>query len=207
MCKIVAFFGEAGSGKDTLTNSLVKNYDFKRFAFSDELKRILSITYSIPIRYFNDRKLKDDSFPIPIFHNEMHHKALENFFCDHSNNPFVEFSEYKFSSPREMMQLVGTEIFRAADPLYWCKVIEAQIRDEERVVISDGRFEDERNWINLYNSQLILIKRNSKNGTKHKSENDFGNDDEYDTIIHNDGSLIGFVNNFDLWYFFIGRKK
>lgn len=206
--KIIAFFGEANSGKDTLAKILVKDYDFERMAFADELKKILSLTYSIPIRYFHERKLKDIPFDVPIFHNEFHHRVLSNFYENYAiPTKFPDFKEYKLCSPRDMMQIVGTEIFRHEDNNFWGKVLDKQMEDADRVVISDGRFKNEREWLKSKNAQLIRIKRSVDENSKHISENDFGNDSEYDIIIHNTGTLVAFTGDFKLWFTYVGRKR
>jgi len=205
--KIIAFFGEAGSGKDTLTNELVRDHNYRRLAFGDALKTILSETYAIPIRYFNDRTLKDAHFDVPVFHTPLLHSHLEQFFNQYSTNKFVDYKEFKFSSPREMMQLVGTEIFRESDSAIWCKILESKLHDGGKVVISDGRFIDERIWLRKNGAKLIRILRPTKQLMTHKSENDLGKLDEYDIIINNDSSYVEFIGNFNLWYIFIGSRN
>jgi dephospho-CoA kinase len=63
MVRIVILCGWRGSGKDTVAEYLVKNNNYMRLAFADELKQELSNKYSIPLFYFNDRTLKEKKLP------------------------------------------------------------------------------------------------------------------------------------------------
>ena len=57
--KIILLAGEAGSGKDTFADYLVKKYNFKKISFGEEMKIQCSKKFNIPIEFFHDRSKKD----------------------------------------------------------------------------------------------------------------------------------------------------
>jgi len=60
---IVILRGFSGAGKDTVGQILVDEYRFKRCAFADSLKVIVSQTYGIPLGWLHDQKKKQELAP------------------------------------------------------------------------------------------------------------------------------------------------
>ena len=98
-----------------------------------------------------------------------------------------------FRTTRELLQFVGTEICRKISVSYHIDVLQMQLeRDPGNWVITDARFPNERKMLKeSFGATLIRIKRPgiiSINGD-HESEKSLGNDDEYDVVFMNEGTI------------------
>jgi len=108
-----------------------------------------------------------------------------------------------FSTPRELLQFVGTDLIRECiNPYFWCKVLDESIKNETKVIVTDVRFFEERQYIQAKKGALIRIDRAlSNNGTdSHKSETSLGNDNEYNFLIRNNGSIEDLRERLDVLY-------
>jgi hypothetical protein len=101
-----------------------------------------------------------------------------------------------FSSIRDMLQFVGTDILRdMVDENYHYDSVARVIHNDKlhSVVVSDCRFKNERNNLkSQFKAITMLVVRPSleKNATSgHASETSLGSVEEYDHVIINDGSL------------------
>jgi len=103
-------------------------------------------------------------------------------------------------SPRELMQIVGTNLIRDQfDKDFFVKSLRKKILEEsfERVIVSDIRFLNEVKMIEDLGGIVYRVKRNSiKNEDSHCSENDLDNK-EFITI-QNNTSLNELYNKIDI---------
>ena len=136
--RVIGLNGPIGCGKDTLADVMIAEHGFVRMSFADALRAAASIIYHIPMDYFLDRNLKEEPLP-------------------HMNG----------MSPRKVLQLMGTEVCRGIREDIWARRlvirIAAQgtnITGEQRVVISDVRFQNEADLVrSLPNGQIGRITR------------------------------------------------
>ena len=78
--KIVALSGWKGSGKDTLANYLVDRYGFKRLAFADPLKDMVSEEYGIPRSHLDDPAFKEKPIlSLPISPRDAFSRHIHDF--------------------------------------------------------------------------------------------------------------------------------
>lgn len=100
-------------------------------------------------------------------------------------------------SPRELMQLLGTEWGRhQVHPQLWLLLAEMNLANHLEVsphargfVISDVRFENEADWIRAKGGIVVHLHRPDAPGvTAHSSESGIAVCDN-DLVIHNDGTL------------------
>lgn len=145
---VISLHGLPGVGKDTIADHLVKHYSFWRIAFADALKKEISDSYfNAPVALFNDRRTKAEPTP-----------RLRLADCNHK--PFIDWylstrdGEYEFAlmgagfysqprSPRWLMQQWGTGYRRSQDNQYWIKRLTENFPANERVVITDVRYDNE----------------------------------------------------------------
>jgi hypothetical protein len=116
--------------------------------------------------------------------------------------PFQQ-KEYKsFETPRKLLQFVGTDLIRdCISPYFWCKVLDEAIKNDNKVVITDVRFFEEREYVKVKRGTLVKIERGdqvSKDG--HASENSLGGNNEYHFLIRNNGTVPQLLERLDAIY-------
>ena len=168
---IVCLSGRARVGKDTLGKILQDKFKENYFimAYADALKRKCRDDFSLSrAQLYGDLKeVEDERYPR---------------------------SDGSCWTPREILQHIGTEAYRAVDDAFWVQQVFKYIdRNElENVIITDGRFPDEIEAVKERGGIHIRIQRNHDlevHGTSHASETSLENVDNADYIISNDGSI------------------
>jgi hypothetical protein len=112
-------------------------YGFRQYSFADPVKKAAAIAFGISQDYFRIRELKEEAHP------------------------------YWNLSPRQMAQLVGTEMFRSViSDDFWIRRLELQLmhdfdsHSDVCAIVSDVRFQNEADWIvNKMNGILVEITR------------------------------------------------
>lgn len=202
--RIIGLVGAYKSGKDTVGQYIVDNYNGTRYAFADKLKKVCSDVFGIPLESFNDPALKDEfttltcirckecgSFNIRIQDSYLA-KCLR---CD-LIGPTHTWST--FWTHRNILQYIGTEGFRTVSPLTWVNFVEraivaASVQDADAVaVITDVRFREEADMVWKHGGEIWRIKRPGF-GTDVAHQSEQGEtaipDAEVQAIILNDGTL------------------
>lgn len=184
---VVGITGRKRSGKDTLGKHLIDNYNFTRLAFADTLKEACKEVFG----FTNEQVYGDDLKEV--------------------------IDPYWGYTPREVLQKVGTELFRNAinqeDVLpkigkdIWVRCVERKILklakedpNKRRFVITDMRFPNELKFImnSPFNSITIKVVRKSVmvQGNLHASEAMIDSF-QCQWTIPNDESLEQFYINVD----------
>lgn len=157
---VIGISGKAHSGKDTLANILVSNYGFVSIAFADKLKRMVRKHYGF---------------------------KTEELWCDE-----------KSEEVRRVLQGTGQIVKVLQGNHYWVRKLQERILYESliketwnnRVVISDVRFSEEKEFIERCGGLHIDIVRPDKRKVEfrpdHISEQDILN---WDYQIKNDNTL------------------
>ena len=96
-------------------------------------------------------------------------------------------------SPRELYQLLGTDVARSIDVNVWVKGAEIfkQENTGRSIVITDVRFSNEAYWIRNNGGVVIFLESKTRGiheHTGHSSENGLTGED-VDLIIENDGTI------------------
>lgn len=146
---ILGICGLQSSGKDTIGNYLIKNYQFKKFSFAEVLKDIISILFN-----WDRNKLEGLSVEDRIWREN-----IDEWWSKELNIP--EFS------PRYAMRFIGTDLFRTyfRDDI-WVKILKKKITEislYKNVVITDCRFPNEINMIKSSGGKIIHLYRNIPN--------------------------------------------
>lgn len=177
--QLILLIGNIGVGKSTVASILVKKFGFTEKTFAEPLKN-----FAISIGFD----------PHQVYGTQ---------------NQKLEINNFWGISGREFLQKFGTEICRNSLPLVipdmkfnglqiWARVMERHINENEKLVISDGRFEDEAQLVKKYGGIIIKICRNcneeqknsgmEKNISNHKSETELNGIKE-DISINNNGTI------------------
>mgnify|MGYP001594321964 FL=1 len=156
---ILGLAGPAGAGKDTGADYLVEAYGFVKFAFSDALYAEVQQAFRLEDQsLLRDRATKDMP-EIRLTARQCEDPVFEQILlgaAEDRSPPVGEWGEHEFS-PRDVLQIWGTEYRRAQDPDYWVKkaaewILQTQLMGypEQRpqfFVECGTRFENERMWI------------------------------------------------------------
>lgn len=181
---IVGIIGKKGHGKDTIADYLVSKYQFHKLTYAEPIKKICR----------------------EIFH------LSEEQLIDHNLKETIDTRWEK--SPRQIMQLIGTDLFRKTfSEDIWVNIFREKAKqlllEEKNIVISDIRHSNElENLFTLSDNVLILqVIRNIKEEKedKHPTEQFNYNKDipihkinnttfeelylQIDSIIHNNNNL------------------
>jgi len=161
---LIGLTGYAQSGKDTLANVLVENYGYTRVAFADKIRDFL---YGI---------------------NPMVACSPTGYLQDLIN--LVGWDKAKQEPQvRRLLQDLGISARELIDENIWVNAALNKAIREDRVVITDVRFENEAVAINLMGGQLWRVKRVGVGPVNnHVSESEL---DGYkvDQIFVNNGSI------------------
>lgn len=155
--------GVIGSGKTSISNILVKN-EYKQYAFAGAVKDISAYLFNL------DRQMLEG--------DTSESRILREQIIPNTN-----------ITPRNILQKVGTEVFREFDPDIWLNVIRREM--DGKVIITDARFLNELNFARDNNIKTIRVIRPSLkiNENQHISETEHTLFRDYDYIIINDGTL------------------
>jgi hypothetical protein len=160
---IIGLSGYAQSGKDATANLLCLNYDYKRIAFADPMRHALQI---INPRLDSITRVSD---------------FVDDYGWDIAKkNPEV----------RRLLQVLGTDFGRKmlGDDV-WIKMAVRDLRQDDRVVISDVRFPNEADAIKKLGGTVWRINRkNNSPVNSHPSEHAMDNY-MFSHVIYNDGTL------------------
>ena len=179
---LIAVHGFKQSGKDTLAHLLVTEFGYTRVAFADRVKDALHVIFGVPknLLYGSD---SDKQKLSPVRWAELHGLTRP-----HKDHP-------EYLSVRELLQIFATEICREKIPGIWYQYL--QIPPQEKIVVSDLRFENEAQFLRSKGAIFIKVKRPQAQGSAHASELGLP-DSDMDHIIDNGGSLEEFLE--------LGRK-
>lgn len=193
------------SGKDEVAAILKKQFGYQRVAFADPLRVLCANTFQLPLDSFTDDTKKDLAFAEPV---TMRIAEVERL-AELVNADEIETQllmqhgrDLTFNTPREIMQIVGTDLVRACvNESYFINIALDNIsKAEGNIAITDARTPGERAAIKALGGTLIRIKREGYEGVGHISETSIGSDNEYDVIINNDGTLSELQHDVVMWH-------
>jgi hypothetical protein len=166
---ILGISGRARAGKDTLADLFVKDFGFIRVSFADSLKEICSQAFDIKLSNFYDDTLKDKKWDSPVILTE----NIANNLLELIQSKGISINEsqkelfrkeavgFSFTSPRDLLQRVGTDLCRKTiDDQIWINIFINKISKSEGFYVSaDVRFKNEREAIAKLGGKNILIVR------------------------------------------------
>lgn len=178
MNRLIAFAGYARAGKTTAAQWLVDNHGYTRMSFADPLREML---LGLDPWVCNSHDGSPQRLSVLI--------AMYGW-----NGVKTNFmgSQY-FKEVRRLLQHVGTDIVRKANPDYWVDQMLCQIEVAGKpVVIDDLRFDNEADLIKCAGGQIILITNPRVFGGDHVSEELAGMFGNRFDVVTNGGSIEDF---------------
>jgi hypothetical protein len=197
---ILVICGLKGSGKDTIGEYLIQNYNFKRFCFGDALKDICSILFGWP-RHLLEGDTKESRI-----------------FRETEDKWWTNKLGFKIT-PRIAFQKIGTDVMRKHFNMnIWTLIIERRISEfqnkhnTQNIVITDCRFQNEIQMVRSYGAKLISVYRNLpewfipyKDGEISEPENVHVSEyewirNEFDFEIKNEGTYKTLYETIESYY-------
>lgn len=169
--KVVGLHGKAGVGKDTLADILVADHGFVKRGFADPLYEEVAAAFGVTVAWLRDRTRKEFMQPelAGTLCRDMGFTKLFRKLADRS-------AWYGGNSPRQILQLWGTEYRRAQNDAYWLRQMGAFMWAHEGkhipgIVIPDVRFANEAEWVTVHaGGKIIEILRDVPVVAAHSSE-------------------------------------
>lgn len=167
--------------------------------FADALKEACALIFGIDRQDMETeegkRKLTDVVWPLKC--------PAEGWgpYIDESHGTYLQ---KKFMTVRELLQFVGTDLFRnQIDPDIWVKsVFKQKYGENDIVIIADARFPNEASFAKK-NGLLVKIERQTNFGQDaHISEKALDNYTDFDEIVDNNGDMGCLVF---IWKLILGR--
>lgn len=192
---IIGFSGKKRSGKTEAANYLSKKLDIPVFSFATSLKKLVGEMTGLNDgckdscelytgKVIDLKPLKKELFKFKydqLTINEIDHiKALE----------YYKIGELY----RNVLQYIGTNIFRTRHPQHWCNVFMYEHKKDKDFIVDDVRFANEYHLLLNYKDSAVykLMRDISEDSDDHLSET------ELDTIrfprnkiIKNNSDILG----------------
>lgn len=170
---ILGICGKRQHGKDLFASMLVAAQpSFRQLAFARRLKDICKAVYGLSEAQVTDPIGKEMPLPAPI---EL--DAMLDALRTAAALPDIASHGLIANTPRQVLQFVGTDYVREADPGYWLRAVSAQFSGDGDFVVTDVRFENEAAMIRANGGKVLRLLRLSKelsatnsNGPEHASE-------------------------------------
>lgn len=163
MSTVIGITGKKGSGKGEAARTLRDFYGFKEVNFADPLRQVVKIVFGLTDEEMTDRTLKER----PL-------------------------TRWPFMSPRQILQLTGTDAFRRVFPGVWIECFKREAAKWPYVVATDVRFLDEAEAIRSLGGHIIKVVRPglaSDENSNHVSELEMESI-VTDAEVSNEGSIL-----------------
>lgn len=221
--KLKVFIGPKGSGKDTAA----KLYPglAGKIPFAGPLKAICANVFGFDVEDFEDQSLKAQEI-----HRELETHTLQDLVAGMSEyialapwqqeelvDLFSKFEGKEFSSRREILQFIGTEMIRAYDPDWHCKAAFSQNFDASQTwAVTDCRFLNEYEYLKKnHDCRFFYIERPEAEEAlalaTHQSEREIievrarAEAEGLLTVIRNDGSFQDLKDKLEGHWFYSCR--
>jgi hypothetical protein len=202
---IIGFGGRMKSGKSTLSKELEKR-GFIKIAFADYLKQTISKLYDIDIEKLQTKEGKEEILSVPLKWNNDIAKKL--FDLTKINNYKYDIENKKFTTRRECLQYIGTDILRKYDNEFHIKkTLEGLDLNNKNYVCEDFRYKNELNALKQYGAICYyIIRPNNFDISNHISEVSLSWKD-FDNIIINNLNEKKFIKKFTDTLEYIGNSS
>lgn len=175
---VIALCGRMRSGKDTLADYLVDNYNFEKVKFASHLKDIVKLAFD----------LTDED--VETSKKDMIHEGLQ--VKPRKLMDFIGTQVFQYDVQNVLPNLQPR--------CFWTNSLINKIKDKERVVISDLRFVHEYERLNENYENVLIIKierkKNDIDTSSYISEQEIDKI-PYDFKIINSSTINQLTNDFD----------
>lgn len=155
MKQLYGITGKRKHGKDTLANIIVeKDPEFKIIHFVDRLKEVCGQVFGLTDAQMLDQVQKETPFLTPVAIDD----SIEQLRAATSLD--IQLHGCIASSPRQLMQYVGTEYIRAASSTYFIDCVRTRLEQcGDKVIIPSTRYPNEADFIRSQGGLIIKVVR------------------------------------------------
>lgn len=154
---ILGLCGLRGHGKDTFARILGEHdTSLQRLAFADELKRICRLVFGLTEYQVSVLEGKERPLSAPI-KLDAYLPQLET-----ATGLKMKPTGLTATTPREVLQYVGTDYVRNSNPTYWLDKVSGRISASPRdanFVVTDVRFPNEAERIRQIGGMIVRVHR------------------------------------------------
>ena len=179
---LIGIMGYKGHGKDTLAQAILRhNPQYRVTHFADALKEMCKEIFGLTDYDVYDPIGKETHFPFGDY-IELDHYLQE--MSDYTGL-ILRYRELIANSPREVLQLVGTEYIRSVKDSYWVDSVGDFCYNNLDVLIPDSRYPNEIQKIKALGGMNVWVLRDDLPAPTdgHASENSVSPEDA-DYILH-----------------------
>lgn len=186
---LIALCGKKQTGKSTsykFISEILKGKKVQKFSFASKLKDIVADLFGVDYACLDGSDGQKDSSTYLLWDDVSAHIRRDFFGTRDNGNEFI--------THRELLQLIGTNLFRAVMPDIWVDYLKRTLlsSDADVLVVDDVRFHNEVKMLRNLGGVLVRIYRhvNSPNSTCHPSETalDNLNDSFFNFVITDNGN-------------------
>lgn len=145
---ILLISGAKGAGKSTVTTMIQDLYPGAvELALANKLKKVCSDVFKVPMENFIAPNLKEVPFENPIPLNIFNVKSIyQEFQLEDKCENMKKHTSTMFTTPRKLLQYVGSELLRGKSPDIHCEFAAKNIDSAGVYIVSDIRFLNELNY-------------------------------------------------------------
>ena len=163
---IIGLSGYARSGKDTVAGMLMGLHGYEQVAFADKIRELLYEMDPLVMHNYMDFRLQDIV-----------------------DSKTWEVAKTEFPEVRRLLQDLGVGARKLFSEDFWVYQVLSDVVPQDKLVISDVRFENEAQCIKAFGGQIWRINRPGVEAANdHVSEHQL-NDWDFDAVIENDGDM------------------
>ena len=190
---ILGFSGKKQSGKNSACRFLTENAhiifpyngkipNIKTFSMAGPLKRLAVDVLGLEPKQVYGTDEEKNSLTKYSWEMMPHYRQA----CDSMKQPYGPLTA------RQVLQEVGTGIFRKMNPNIWAEACLRKIKnwDGDVALIDDVRFPNECRAIHEAGGLVFRLTRNVANGDRHPSECELDHYDKFDAIVENQDTLV-----------------
>lgn len=171
---VLGLSGPARAGKDTVADFLIQERGFTgKLSFARNLKNMCKSVFGLSEEDVETQAGKKRKLETPVVFSNSHLGSIMYWMSrTHSTSKIADDSYFKVKSligrelntPREILQIVGTDICRTLISTYHVDIVLKDAKVEGRWVVTDVRFPNEGDLIlDELNGSVVNVSRNIDN--------------------------------------------
>jgi len=216
---LIGFGYKAGVGKDTSGDYLVKEYGFAKDSFARSLKGMCMELFSLSAEDVSTEAGKSSKLPKSVEYTaHLDSLVFSRVFGDlrqcgvDLSDMYVESDVSRIgrvlSTPREILQFIGTDVIRSYYPDYHLRTLLARTSPDVNTAVCDVRFPNEVRAVREAGGILVNVTRPTQtlaaSTASHKSEVALDGF-EWDYVVNNDADFSNLYKQLDSLMVLEGR--